>query len=141
MRGVSLATRANRYGRDADYGQNANDEVCLLVQLETPKALANLEQIAAVEGIDALFIGPADLAATLGHLGNARHPDVQGAIHNARARAHACGKPIGILMADPELSAQYIRDGFDYVAVATDISLLRAGAEAALKQARTHQRS
>lgn len=140
IRGVSLATRANRYGRDADYGQCANEEVCLLVQLETPKALENLESIAAVDGIDGIFVGPADLAATMGHLGNVRHAAVQAAIHDARERAHRCGKPIGILMADPELNARYIADGFDYVAVATDISLMRSGAEAALKQARSHQR-
>ena len=140
IRGVSLATRANRYGRDADYGQCANEEVGLLVQLETPKALENLETIAAVEGIDGIFVGPADLAATMGHLGNVRHAAVQAAIHDARERAHRCGKPIGILMADPELNARYIADGFDYVAVATDISLMRSGAEAALKQARSHQR-
>lgn len=140
IRGVSLATRANRYGRDTDYGQCANNEVCLLVQLETPKALENLEAIAAVEGIDGIFVGPADLAATMGHLGNVRHATVQAAIHDACERAHRCGKPIGILMADPELNARYIADGFDYVAVATDISLMRSGADAALKQARSHQR-
>ncbi|CAJ0857939.1 HpcH/HpaI aldolase family protein [Ralstonia flatus] len=140
IRGVSLATRANRYGRDTDYGQCANNEVCLLVQLETPRALENLEAIAAVEGIDGIFVGPADLAATMGHLGNVRHAAVQAAIHDACERAHRCGKPIGILMADPELNARYIADGFDYVAVVTDISLMRTGADAALKQARSHQR-
>ncbi|WP_096717164.1 HpcH/HpaI aldolase family protein [Paraburkholderia acidicola] len=133
IRGVSSATRANRYGRDSQYLHEANDEVCLLVQLETGKALANLEQIAAVDGVDALFIGPSDLAAALGHLGDFRHPDVQAAIHDAYDRAHRCGKPIGILMTDPTLAAEYLRIGFDYVALATDIGLLRSGAEATLK--------
>ena len=135
IRGVSSATRANRYGRDSDYLQQANDEVCLLVQLETVKALANLERIAEVDGVDALFIGPSDLAAALGHLGDFRHPEVQAAIRDAFARARQCGKPIGILMPDPVLSAGYLRSGFDYVALATDIGLLRNGAQAVLKQA------
>ena len=139
IRGVSSATRANRYGRDSDYPHEANREVCLLVQLETVKALANLEAIAEVEGVDALFIGPSDLAAALGHLGDFRHPDVQAAIHDALARGHRCGKPVGILMPDPVLSAQYVREGFDYIALATDIGLLRGGADAALKQAIGHQ--
>jgi 4-hydroxy-2-oxoheptanedioate aldolase len=132
---VSSATRANRYGSDSDYLQHANDEVCLLVQLETGTALENLERIAAVDGVDALFIGPSDLAASLGHLGDFRHPDVQTAIHDALVRAHRCGKPIGILMPDPVLSAGYLRSGFDYVALATDIGLLRAGAQAVLTSA------
>ncbi|QBR03385.1 HpcH/HpaI aldolase family protein [Paraburkholderia pallida] len=134
IRGVSAATRANRYGRDSDYLHGANDEVCLLVQLETAQALANLEAIAAVDG---LFIGPSDLAAALGHLGDFRHPDVQAAIVDALGRAHRCGKPIGILMTDPLLSAAYLRDGFDYVALATDIGILRSGSESALKQGRS----
>ncbi|WP_322013411.1 HpcH/HpaI aldolase/citrate lyase family protein [Paraburkholderia sp. J12] len=137
VRGVSLATRANRYGRDASYLERANDEVCLLVQLETPEALANLEAIAAVDGVDGLFIGPSDLAAALGHLGDFRHPDVQAAIVDALGRARRCGKPIGILMADPVLGASYVRSGFDYVALATDIGLLRSGTQAVLQQGRT----
>jgi 4-hydroxy-2-oxoheptanedioate aldolase len=134
-RGVSLSTRANLYGRDSGYLQRANDEVCLLVQIETVAALANLEHIAAVDGVDALFIGPADLAAALGHLGDFRHPEVLAAIRGAPARAHRCGKPIGILMTDPVLSSELLQAGYDYVAVATDIGLLRSGADAALKQA------
>jgi 4-hydroxy-2-oxoheptanedioate aldolase len=89
-----------------------------------------------VEGVDGLFIGPSDLAAALGHLGDFRHPDVQAAIADALGRAHRCGKPIGILMTDPVLSAAYLRNGFDYVALATDIGMLRSGSEAALKQGR-----
>ncbi|QOT82118.1 HpcH/HpaI aldolase family protein [Cupriavidus basilensis] len=134
--GVSMATRANRYGRDEDYVWRANDEICLLVQIETPTVLANLERIAEVDGVDAIFIGPSDLAATLGHIGDVRHREVQAAIEDARLRAERIGKPIGILMTDPVLAARYVEQGFDYVAVATDIGLLRAGAEARLKDAR-----
>lgn len=136
IRGVSLATRANRYGRDADYLSCANDEVCLVVQIESAEALRNLEAIAAVSGVDALFVGPSDLAAALGHLGNPKHPDVQRAIQDALVRSHAAGKPIGILMTDPELAARYIAMGFDFIATATDIGILRSGAEQHLAQAR-----
>jgi 4-hydroxy-2-oxoheptanedioate aldolase len=134
VRGVSAGTRANHYGRDADYFSQANSEVCLAVQIESVAGLRNLEEIAAVDGIDALFVGPSDLAAALGHLGNNKHPDVQAQIHRARERAHAAGKPIGILMPDEVLAAEYLRTGFDFVAVTTDISLLRAGADATLRQ-------
>lgn len=134
MRGVSAGTRANRYGFDIDYFEHANQEVCLVVQIESAAGLSNLEQIAAVDGIDALFIGPSDLAAALDHLGDNKHPDVQKQIHAARERCHAAGKPIGILMPDETLAAEYIRTGFDFVAIATDITLLRSGAEAALRR-------
>ncbi len=132
IRGVSAGTRANHYGKDTDYFAHANNEVCLILQIESVLGLSNLEQIAALDGVDALFIGPGDLAAALGHLGQIKHPDVQVAIRGALTRCHAAGKPMGILMADPELAAQYVELGFDFVAVATDISILRAGAEHAL---------
>jgi 4-hydroxy-2-oxoheptanedioate aldolase len=133
-RGVSAGTRANRYGRDTDYFEYANREACLLVQIESVAGLNNLEQIAAVEGVDALFVGPSDLAAALGHLGNNKHPDVQKQIHAARARCHAAGKPIGILMPDETLAAEYVKSGFDFIAIATDITLLRSGADAVLRR-------
>src|SRR4051812_19988474 len=83
IRGVAVTHRANRYGRVKDYFKRANDEICVLVQIETATALKNLEAIAAVEGVDGLFIGPSDLAAALGHLGNNGHPDVRTAIEDA----------------------------------------------------------
>lgn len=133
MRGVSAGTRANHYGNDADYFEHANAQVCLLVQIESVAGLDSLEQIAAVDGVDGLFIGPADLAAALGHLGQVKHPQVQQAIAGALARCHAAGKPMGILMADAALAGGYVEMGFDYVAVATDISLLRAGSVSTLQ--------
>ena len=134
VRGVASGTRANHYGRDTDYFARANEEICLAVQIESVAGLHNLERIAEVAGIDALFVGPSDLAAALGHLGNSKHPDVQEQIHRARERAHAVGKPIGILMPDETLAAEYVRSGFDFVAVTTDISLLRAGADSVLRK-------
>lgn len=133
IRGVSAGTRANRYGRDTDYFAQVNSETCLVVQIESAAGLANIEAIAAVDGVDALFVGPSDLAAALGYLGDNKHPDVQKQIHSARERCHAAGKPIGILMPDASLAAEYVRSGFDFVAITTDITLLRSGAEAALR--------
>ncbi|VVE21487.1 HpcH/HpaI aldolase family protein [Pandoraea anhela] len=136
MRGVSLATRANRYGTDIDYLARANDEVCLLLQIETATALRNLDAIAAVPGVDGLFIGPSDLAASMGYLGNFAHGAVQAAIQHAQDRCHAVGMPVGTLMTDQALAARYLQLGFDYVAVATDIGILRSGAEQRLAQAK-----
>ena len=141
QRGVSAASRANRYGRDTDYFDRVHEELCLLVQIETVTALANIEDIAAVDGIDALFIGPSDLAAAMGHLGNARHPDVQAAIGEALQRCHTAGKPMGILMTDLALAGRYVEMGFDFVAAVTDIGLLRSGAEAVLAQMTAKKRS
>src|SRR5215208_6030293 len=97
IRGVASVHRANRYGRVPDYFARADDEMCVLVQLETRAAIDALEAIADVEGVDGIFIGPSDLAASLGHLGNNGHPEVREMIDNAFRRAQAVGKPIGIL--------------------------------------------
>src|ERR1041384_8021971 len=77
IRGVAVSHRANRYGRVKDYFKRANDEICVIVQIETRLALQNLEAIAAIDGVDALFVGPSDLAAAFGHLGNNAHPEVR----------------------------------------------------------------
>src|SRR6266700_4271772 len=83
VRGVAAASRASRYGRVADYLKKADSEICLLVQVETRSALEELEAIATVEGIDGVFIGPSDLSASLGHVGNPAHPEVQNALQDA----------------------------------------------------------
>src|SRR5262249_31414379 len=97
IRGVALTPPAHRYGRGKDYSKRANEEICLLLQIETATALKNLEAIAAVEGVDGLFIGPSDLAAALGHLGDNGHPEVRGAIEDAFKRIRQAGKAPGIL--------------------------------------------
>lgn len=130
VRGFAGAPRAAGYGRVEDYGKRCADELCVLVQVETVQGLTNLEAIANVEGIDGVFIGPGDLAAALGHLGNTKHPDVLAAIDEAIARLRACGKPAGILTGDETLARRYIELGCLFVAVGADQNLLRHSAEA-----------
>jgi 4-hydroxy-2-oxoheptanedioate aldolase len=134
IRGVAVATRAGRYGRVPGYLTKANDEICVLVQVETRVALSELEAIAKVEGVEGVFIGPSDLAASLGHLGNPQAPEVQKAIQNAVTRLKALGKPAGILTANEEEARRYIDWGFLFVAVGADIGLLARNADALAKK-------
>jgi 4-hydroxy-2-oxoheptanedioate aldolase len=130
VRGVSVGHRANRFGRVAGYAQAAHAAICVLVQLETATALTNLEAIAAVEGVDGLFIGPSDLAAALGHLGDAAHPAVQDSIADACARIRAAGKPAGILAPVEADARRYFAMGFTFVAIGSDLGILAAGSTA-----------
>jgi 4-hydroxy-2-oxoheptanedioate aldolase len=130
IRGVATTTRANRYGRVKEYLQHANDEICVIVQLETRTALENLEAIAAVDGVDGLFIGPSDLAADLGHLGDNAHPDVRQTIDRAIVRIRATGKAAGIL-APIEADARHWLDlGCLFVGVGSDAGILARQSEA-----------
>ena len=125
IRGVGAAlARASRWNSVKDYIQNADAQMCLLVQVETASALANIEAIAAVEGVDGVFIGPADLSASMGHPGNPGHPDVQAAIEAAIASIRQAGKAAGILSANESLARHYLALGCAFVAVGVDTSLL-----------------
>jgi 4-hydroxy-2-oxoheptanedioate aldolase len=126
VRGVAVASRASRYGRVTDYLKKADSEICLLVQVETQTALAQLEAIASVEGIDGVFIGPSDLSASLGHVGNPAHPEPQKAMQDAVTRLKKLGKPAGILTGNDEEIRRYISWGYTFVAVGSDVGLLRA---------------
>jgi len=119
--------RASGYGRDAGYLGRANADACLLVQAETREALDNLEEICAVEGVDGVFIGPSDLATSLGHHGNPAHEEVQAAIENAISRILDAGKAPGILMADEARARRYILLGALFVAVGSDVALMAGG--------------
>lgn len=131
IRGVASATsRASGFGADAAYLAEAHEKVAVIAQIESRVGLDALDEIAAVEGIDALFIGPADLAASLGHLGNPRHADVQAAIAHAKRRIDAAGKPAGIFALSPEDARDRIAQGFRFISVGTDIGLLAKGAAA-----------
>ena len=122
--------RASNFGRDAEYVAKAADEICLLVQVETREALDNLEAIASVDGIDGVFIGPADLSASLGYPGQATHPEVEATIDKALATIRACGKAPGILAVNPERAQACLDAGALFVAVGMDMMLLRQGADA-----------
>src|SRR5512144_649794 len=124
VRGVAGVTRAARFGRVKDYAKRAEEELCMLVQVETREALDNLEAIARTDGIDGVFIGPADLAAALGHLGDQQHAEVQSAIKDAIARIRACGKPAGILATDDASTRRYMEWGTVFTAVGLDIQVL-----------------
>ena len=136
-RGVATTHRANRYGRVGDYYARATDETCVLVQLETAPAVAVLEEIADVDGVDGVFIGPSDLAASLGHIGNLAHAEVQAALEDAVTRLKAVGKPAGILTLNEEEAKRYIGWGYTFVAVGSDIGLLGRGADALAKRFKT----
>ncbi|BAI74003.1 2-dehydro-3-deoxyglucarate aldolase (plasmid) [Azospirillum sp. B510] len=129
VRGYSAAPRASGFGRIKDYPQRCEAELAVLVQVESRKGLDNIEEIAAVEGVTGLFIGPGDLAAALGHVGNPKHPEVQAAIEDAIARIRACGKPAGILSADETLAKRYIERGATFVAVGSDLGILARTSE------------
>jgi len=130
VRGFATGPRANNYGRITDYVQTYAEELCVLLQVETRQGLENLEAIAGVDGVDGVFIGPADLAAALGHAGDLKHPEVQAAIEDAIRRLVACGKPPGILTGDETLARRYLELGCLFTAVGSDLALLARGADA-----------
>jgi len=124
VRGVAGVTRASRFGRVKDYAKRAEESLCLLVQIETRLGLDNLEAIARTEGVDGVFIGPADLAAGLGHLGEQQHPEVQAAIQDGIKRIRACGKGAGILATDEASARRYMDWGTNFTAVGLDAMVL-----------------
>lgn len=135
VRGVGAAVaRASAYNRIPDYLRTANQQVCLLVQAESKAAIDAIEEIAAVEGVDGIFIGPADLAADMGYPGTTHEPVVLDTIEKAIRRIQAAGKPAGILNSDPAAARRYIELGAKFVAVGTDVTLF-SGATTALAQA------
>jgi 4-hydroxy-2-oxoheptanedioate aldolase len=134
MRGTAGSARGSRYGRVGNYLKNANAEICVLVQVETRSALDQIEAIAQVKGIDGVFIGPSDLAASLGHIGDMQHAEVQAAIQDAARRLKKIGKPSGILTGNEEEARRYIEWGYGFVAVGSDVGLLAKGADALAKK-------
>lgn len=116
--------RAAHWGQRTDYLDRADDELCLLVQVETLQGLENLEAIAATEGVDGVFIGPADLSASMGHLGDPGHPEVRTAIHHAFTRLRAVGKVAGIVTVDEDEARGYLDVGCGFVGVGVDTLLL-----------------
>jgi 4-hydroxy-2-oxoheptanedioate aldolase len=137
VRGVGGTTRATRFGRIKDYAPRAHEEICLLLQAETREALAEIEAIAAIDGVDGIFIGPADLHASLGYPGETANPAVLPIIDDALARIRRAGKAPGVLTADNVLAQRYIAAGCQFTAVGADVGLLARGAEQLAKKFKT----
>jgi 2-dehydro-3-deoxyglucarate aldolase len=129
VRGVSVAHRSNRYGTVKDYMKVVNDNIAVIVQIESRKGVAAIAEICAVPGVDCVFVGPSDLAAAYGQLGNPLHPEVQDAMKTIMSAAKAAGKPVGIL-APVELDARrYLEMGASFVAVGSDLGVFRAATQ------------
>lgn len=130
FRGMGTGHRSNRYGYVEDYFSTINDNISVMVQIESAKGVENAEAIAAIDGIDGLFIGPSDLSAALGVLGQPNHPNVQAAIAQVLAAAGKHGKPVGILAPVEADARRYLEMGMTFVAVGGDVSLLRNASKA-----------
>ena len=124
VRGMAGMTRATRYGQVENYYTEADKELCLVVQVETVLGLENLEAIAQTDGVDAVFIGPSDLSASMGLPGQTGHPDVVAAIHDAIDRLKAIGVPVGLMALDVTEARNFISRGVDFTAVGVDLVLL-----------------
>jgi 2-dehydro-3-deoxyglucarate aldolase len=124
-----VAQRSNRYGTVPDYFTTVNDQICVLVQIESRAGLENLDDICAVEGVDGIFIGPSDLAAALGHLGNPSHAEVQGAMGDIFACAGRHGRTVGILAPAEADARRYLEQGARFVAVGSDQGLFRTATQ------------
>jgi 4-hydroxy-2-oxoheptanedioate aldolase len=129
IRGVAGNNRANSFNRVADYGQRYAEEQCIIVQVETPAAIAEIDQIGAIDGIDGIFVGPNDLAANMGQFGQISAPDVKAKIVDALARIKRTGKSPGILNFNPPDARAYFEAGFSFIAVGSDVSILARKSE------------
>jgi 4-hydroxy-2-oxoheptanedioate aldolase len=134
LRGVTGSGRASAFGRVGDYLKRAEEELCVIVQAETRTALDNIEKIAGVDGVDGVFIGPSDMAASLGYIGQPGHPVVQAALKEAVDRLKKVGKPAGILTANEDEAKRYIDWGYLFVAVGSDVGLLTKNADGLAKR-------
>ncbi|MEO8858360.1 MAG: aldolase/citrate lyase family protein [Burkholderiaceae bacterium] len=139
VRGMAAMSRGSRFGTVPDYFKVANDAISVVVQIETPQALSQVDAIAAVEGVDSLFLGPGDLSGAMGHVGNLMHPEVVAAMAKAVGQAHAAGKPVGSVAGTPEAVAVYRGLGIDYIGCASDLGLMMRQCAAALSTIRSQK--
>jgi 2-dehydro-3-deoxyglucarate aldolase len=130
VRGVSVSQRSNRYGTVKDYFQVINDNIAVLVQIENQAGVDAADEIAAIPGVDCLFVGPSDLAAALGHLGNPNHPDVQAAVKRVVDAAARHGKSKGILAPAEADARRYLEMGINFVGVGSDLGVFRTATQA-----------
>ena len=135
-RGFALMQRASRYTSAKDYAEFANDEVCVIAQLESVGVVARLEEISSVPGVDAVFVGPGDLSAAMGHLGNPGAKDVQDLLADAVCRASAAGIACGTVGGTAELARRHLDNGYRMVCISTDLAILVGGARSMLEQVR-----
>ena len=136
VRGVAGTHRGSRFGTVPNYMKSAASEICVIVQIETLAALARLEAIAAVDGVDSIFVGPNDLAASMGHLGDMNHAAVQEKVAFAAKECRRLGKPCGIIGGSPEVVATYLDYGYSWVAVNSDVGMMVGRAQDFLAKVR-----
>ena len=129
-RGVGTSHRNNRYGTVPNYFQTVSDNITVLLQIESRAGVEAIDAIAAVDGVDGIFIGPADLSASLGHIGEPNHPEVQATIRHLHERTRAHGKAVGTLTPNHDDAQRYIEMGMQFVAVGSDQGVFRAGTQA-----------
>jgi 2-dehydro-3-deoxyglucarate aldolase len=129
MRGMGTGHRSNRYGYVTDYFTTINDNISVMVQIESAQGVERAAEIAAVEGIDGLFIGPSDLSAALGYLGQPNHAEVQNAMARVLSAAREHQKPVGILAPVETDARRYMEQGMSFVAVGGDVGLLRSASK------------
>ena len=132
VRGMAAMSRGSRFGTVKDYFKVANDAVSVIVQVETPQAMARMHDIASVAGVDSVFIGPGDLSGAMGHVGNLLHPEVVALMGEGVKACHRAGKPVGTVGGTPEAVATYRGLGFDYIGCASDLGLLMRNCAAVL---------
>jgi len=137
VRGIAGVNRGSRFGTVGNALHSANQHVGAIIQLETPAAIGQLEAIADLPGVDAIFLGPADLSAAMGHVGQPTHPAVLELMAQGVQRCKAVGKPVGTVGSTPEMVAQYRATGFDFVAIGSDLGLMMRAAQAAIGALRT----
>lgn len=130
-RGVGSAlARSARWNRVDGYLENGADQVCVIVQVESAEGVANAGEIAAVDGIDGVFVGPSDLAASMDLINQQTHPEVVAAVHRTFEAVHAAGKPVGVNAFDPTVARDYLDAGADFILVAADVAILARSTEA-----------
>jgi len=137
VRGVAGSHRGSRFGTVPDYLKTASQEICVMVQIETLTGLAQLPAIASVPGVDSIFIGPSDLAASMGLLGDIANPAVQEKLKDAARQCRELGKPCGILGMNPEMVEKFIGYGYTWIAIGSDMAFMVARAQESLRKAKS----
>ena len=138
-RGMAAMSRASRFGTTKDHLKTANQGIALLVQIETPQAMTCIDQIAAVDGVTSIFMGPGDMSGAMGFPGETMHPEVLALMREGVKRCHAAGKPVGTVGGTPEAVATYRAAGFDYIGCASDLGLFMRQCAAVLSTIRAQQ--